>query len=797
MKVTTIYKPRIWTKALHESTKRWQVVVAHRRSGKTTATINHLIRDALKIPNSRYAFICPTYKQAKNVAWDIVKGVSRQVEGVTFNESELRVDFMNGSRITLYGADNPDSLRGIALWGVVFDEYSQQPSNIFSEIIRPALSDHNGYAIWIGCVVGDTRVLTKNGFKRIKTFDDNSVVKELQPLNQEVLGINKSWNVADGFFNNGVVKTKKILTKAGFELECSEIHPILTENREWQKAGEVVVGDKVCIDHSMEAWGNIDPLMGFEERYSRHANARKKEVNIPSQMDNDFAYLLGLWMAEGSIEEGIHRLTITCGDDVSWIEKYGFFKVREDQWRVNSSNMVRAFKRCGMPFVRAKQKTVTDEIFSLSREHLQHFLGGFFDGDGHSKRLTRAVGFTSSSLRLLKDIQLICSNFGAIGKISSFKTPPTKRVKKECICNQLMFFGSEYERVMNFIKPRIQRKLDKIEETERARKRNFYKERNGYFIDQIVSVEDGEAQTYDFTIPITHSFWSNGFISHNTPKGKNEFFRLYENAKGDNNWGTIILRASESGIISSEELEDARRTMSEDEYEQEFECSFLAGIKGAYYTQQISEAKKDGRITRVEHDPLIPVHTYWDVGLSDSTSILFIQRVRTEWRIIDYYENSEETLDFYIQMLQNKNYVYGTHWWPWDTRARDMATGLSLIDKAKQLGLRVEVVPNISVNEGINLARMRFRQLWIDDRLTQFLDTLSQYKKEWDDKRGEYKNKPLHDWTSHCADSLRYWAVVADRTAGRADQVKRRLDEADSFLFPKTYRKKTVKRLSW
>ena len=142
-------------------------MVAHRRSGKTTATINHLIRDAMNVNQSKYAFICPTYKQAKNIAWDILKEYAGKVDGVKFNESELRADFKNGSRITLYGADNPDSLRGLGLWGVVFDEYSQQPSNIFTEIIRPSLADHKGYAIWIGTPKG------KNDFYRLYLRSQN------------------------------------------------------------------------------------------------------------------------------------------------------------------------------------------------------------------------------------------------------------------------------------------------------------------------------------------------------------------------------------------------------------------------------------------------------------------------------------------------------------------------------------------------------------------------------------------------------------------------------------------------
>src|SRR3990167_39315 len=158
--ITIGYKPRDWA-TFHEVNKRWIVLVLHRRAGKTTAALNHLQRDALRVPNSRYAYISPTYKQSKNIAWDLIKHYARNIPGVDFNEAELTVKYPNGSRIVLYGADNPDSLRGIGLWGVVFDEYSQQPSNIFSEIIRPGLADHQGYAVWIGTPKG------KNSFYKL------------------------------------------------------------------------------------------------------------------------------------------------------------------------------------------------------------------------------------------------------------------------------------------------------------------------------------------------------------------------------------------------------------------------------------------------------------------------------------------------------------------------------------------------------------------------------------------------------------------------------------------------------
>ncbi len=390
-----IYQPRLWTKELHESNKRWKVVVAHRRSGKTTATLNHLIRDAVNINNSRFAFIAPTYKQAKNIAWDILKEYARKIDGAVFNESELRADFANGSRITLYGSDNPDALRGMALWGVVFDEYSQQPSNIFSEIIRPALVDHNGYAIWIG-----------------------------------------------------------------------------------------------------------------------------------------------------------------------------------------------------------------------------------------------------------------------------------------------------------------------------------------------------------------------------TPKGKNDFYELYQRARINEHQLAILLTVEDTGLINAEELEDAKKAMTEDEYKQEFFSSFEASIKGAYYSKELEFARKEKRITTVPYEPEKLVYTFWDLGISDTTTIGFFQIVGKENRMIDYYENNGEALSHYVKVLKEKPYVYEKHSFPHDIEVRELGTGKSRKEVLESLGIKVNVVAKLSIQDGINAGRLIFSSLWIDKiKCECFLNALGQYRQEWDDSKGMFRDKPLHNFASHPADMFRYFAI--------------------------------------
>lgn len=344
---------------------------------------------------TKYAYIAPTYKQAKNVAWDILKKYTEKIEGVKYNEAELRTDFQNGSRITLYGADNPDSLRGIGLWGVVFDEYSQQPSNIFTEIIRPALADHKGYAIWIG-----------------------------------------------------------------------------------------------------------------------------------------------------------------------------------------------------------------------------------------------------------------------------------------------------------------------------------------------------------------------------TPKGKNEFYRLYEQSKKNDKWLGMLLTVDDTKLIPAEELADAKAIMTDDEYKQEWYCSFEAATKGAYYADELSKARTEKRITKVSYDNSLPVYTVWDLGISDSTSIGFFQKYKTEVRMIDYYESRDQGLNSYFKILNDKGYVYARHIAPHDIQVRELTTGKTRLEIAQDLGITFDILPKLGIADGINAGRLMFRRLWIDEEKCQtWLDYIAQYRREWDDNRGMFKDNPLHDFTSHAADMYRYASI--------------------------------------
>lgn len=400
--------------------KRWVVAVCHRRFGKTVMAVNHLIRAALTCdkPRPRFHYIAPTFAQGKSISWDYLKDFSNPIEGIEKNESELRINFPNGGQIQILGADNPDRMRGIYSDGAVFDEYGLQPPNVFTEVMRPALSDRKGWALFIG-----------------------------------------------------------------------------------------------------------------------------------------------------------------------------------------------------------------------------------------------------------------------------------------------------------------------------------------------------------------------------TPNGRNQFQRVAQEAQTNTtgDWHYASFKASETGYVDPAELQNARATMTADEYAQEYECSFEAAIKGAIYSSELQQARDQGRIARVPMEPVLPVDTDWDLGVGDSTAIWFSQSLRTgEVRIIDFYEHSGEGLQHYADVLKRKGYSYGRHWAPHDIQVKEFGSGRSRLEAASTLGINFNIAPHVPLEDGIHAVRMLFPRCYFDQARCQAgLDALQSYRRDYNTRLNEFKAAPVHDWSSHAADAFRYLALrqqtpVAKKPIIRQPQVSSR-----------------------
>ena len=400
MNIKIPYTPRKHQSYLHQQINkhRWSVLVCHRRFGKTVCMINHLIKSALMCThkNPRFAYIAPTFKQAKSIAWDYMKQFTDKIPSTKFNETELRVDLPNGARITLLGAENSDGLRGIYLDGCVIDEYANIEGKLFAEIIRPALSDRKGYCVFIG---------------------------------------------------------------------------------------------------------------------------------TPAGMNNNF---------------------------------------------------------------------------------------------------------------------------------------------------------------------------------------------------------------YD----------------------------LYQHANGADDWFNYKAKASDTKIVDPEELEKAREVMGEKKYLQEFECDWIANIEGAIYGDEVAKLDDKKQLARVPYDPTLPVSTAWDLGVADHSSIIFFQQKGTAIQIIDYHEERGHGLPHYIQLLNEKPYVYKEHYAPHDIEVQEFGNGKTRREIAYQLGIRFKVVPKLPVEEGIHAVTMLLNRCWIDtDHCKSLIDALRHYHRKYIDKNRMFRSKPVHDWSSHACDAMRYLAV--------------------------------------
>ena len=414
MKIEIPYSPRKLQADLHKrlSDKRWGVVVCHRRFGKTVMAINHLLRDAIlcEKPNPRFAYIAPTYRQAKAVAWDYLKQFAEKIPMVRFHETELRCDLPNGARIQLLGAENPASLRGLYLDGVCLDEMADMPESLFPEVIRPALSDRKGYAVFIG-----------------------------------------------------------------------------------------------------------------------------------------------------------------------------------------------------------------------------------------------------------------------------------------------------------------------------------------------------------------------------TPRGHNAFYELYDAAKAQDDWVTAVYKASETGILDDEELRAAETMMSADQFAQEYECSWVANVPGAIYGKELQASFEQDRICNVPYDSGHKVHTFWDLGIGDSTAVIFVQNVGRAVHVIDYFEARNEGLPFYARMLAERGYLYGNHHAPHDIEVRELGSGKSRREVAYELGINFRVVPKLAVEDGIHAAQLLIERAYFDrDNCKLLLEALRHYHRAYNERTRSFRASPVHDWSSHAADAFRYLAIglKEDRGFSRPPQIK-------------------------
>lgn len=258
-----------------------------------------------------------------------------------------------------------------------------------------------------------------------------------------------------------------------------------------------------------------------------------------------------------------------------------------------------------------------------------------------------------------------------------------------------------------------------------------------------------------------------------TPAGPNHFYDLWNDAANDPRWFRKMLKASESGILDQEELEMLAHLPGSDEdtFAQEFECDFNAAVRGAYYGKMIKALEARGGFTgHFPFDPDRQVFTAWDIGFTDDTSIWFFQVDGKTIRIIDFYTVSGLSVDEVMDVLWERPYAYGPCYLPHDAKNKSFQTGKSTRELMMAAGLKTILVPNLSVQDGIQGVRKTLPQIQFNTHnpeVTVGLNALRVYQREWDDKKRMFKQAPLHDWSSNPADAMRMLALAMNPAAAR------------------------------
>jgi len=254
-----------------------------------------------------------------------------------------------------------------------------------------------------------------------------------------------------------------------------------------------------------------------------------------------------------------------------------------------------------------------------------------------------------------------------------------------------------------------------------------------------------------------------------TPRGRNHAKSMYDMAKANPKWFAEVSTVHDTGALSPEQIDESLaeyvalygEDIGRAQFEQEYLCSFNAAILGAFYAREMVKVRNEGRIAAIAPVPGRPVHTAWDIGVRDDTSIWWFQVVGRQLLILDCYTASGAGVDHYAEICHSKPWPRGTDYVPHDAKVKEWGTGRTRTETMRSLGLNPVLVPMATKLDGIQAARTTLARCIFHPRCEEVgIAALEQYRREWDDEKKTFKATEVHDWTSHLADAFRYLAMA-------------------------------------
>ncbi len=290
-------------------------------------------------------------------------------------------------------------------------------------------------------------------------------------------------------------------------------------------------------------------------------------------------------------------------------------------------------------------------------------------------------------------------------------------------------------------------------------------------------------RSYAFSKPILHA--NGGWVLFlSTPRRHNHFYNLWQIAlQNPDVWYSNFLTVKDTKHISEDEIQADidRGEMNWELAQQEYYCSFEIGASAMVWGIALDNMKANEQISNVPWQPNHKVNCAWDVG-NDMTSIIFFQCIGQVVNVIDYYENSGQQLEHYVNVLNAKQYTYNKSYFPHDMRVTEWGgKKYTRLEKARQLGIKGEIVDSVSLEDGIEYVKSCMPKIWIDAvKCNKLIKALESYRYEYDKKLSRYKDTPLHDKHSHGSDSFRYMclALPKSRDSMTQEDVDRQKREA-------------------
>jgi len=505
-------------------------------------------------------------------------------------------------------------------------------------------------------------------------------------------------------------------------------------------------------------------------------------------MEEDLAYIVGLMIAEGCFDWGYPntkskgRATITIGDKEvgEWLmsQPYGMkWKTHDNlHYNLSSQNFISFLKWLGCGYWHAKEKRIPEKMYQCEKHVMAAMLQGMFDGDGYSDSNRKRLGYSSSSKLLCDEVRMILLNYGIMSSLYYHISPPTKLVKIECYSWTLDITAD----VLLFMKDigfRITRK--KKVYTEKRKKKSYLIPVDGFVWLPIRNISFGFSETVDYHIPEEHQFFSNGMISHNTPKGYNFYAMLR-----DSGIDVLTLHWKRHPLKDQAwyDYECSRRTP--EQVAQELDISYNKSQEGRVYPEWNDDNVETGDFP---YDPMLPLYVGWDFGASDDTAIIWVQKDdRGKLHVIDTYSNNGKTIDFYVPfitgILPSDGYKYtkkdldcisfhkgwkkGTHFGDPAGRFHNQVTNTTVLSVLKDNGINVnfkdewkefqkrKTAVKLLIRDGIKLHnsnRNKYFELCITQSVYPSVKNGGLYE--------IHSQKPKHDAFSHFRSSFEYLAL--------------------------------------